>query len=495
MSASYDWSHPRTAHGFTGYVAEGGSKVAGLVVHLAMHTPFPTTEEDRLSSNIKRIAGTVVAIAKVGFMKAPYKKPSAKPGKPAAKDKTLEARAQPLLEVDQVRRAVFARVWICGGAGLSRRVQASEGTGEVLSVRLYNFVKANSNFDRGDRDDASVSTVRVGQMLTFALTEYTFGSDGDKLVFPEGVTGVVPANTVVEVVLNPSHNGSAGYGCKFSKARALPQSLYSYMTPAALEALPRTAAEALEFSRAQGEQNPALANCLERGRSAFYCNVNPTARVVDIREDVEFVRIECPHGSGQSAAPGVAGIDVAAEDLLRFTNTPEDLTAARTLVDMAIASGSLHMLVVHDDYYNRQEPSLSTFRGVPLVDAGGFLSPVAEASLQTSDASCTFVAPWRVPHDPRLQTVAIRVGTIPRQQPEGVPPQCPDLSLVSPASRFDRGYRLYVGNPGSGTEDGEDSFYVLNLVFNAGGARAGAGGGKRAGGGDGTEFKRVRLED
>ena len=103
MSASYDWAHPRTAHSFTGYVPEGSDKVAGLVVHLAMHTPFPTTEDDRVSSNIKRIAGTVLAIAKVGFMKAPYKKPSGKPGKAPVKDKALEARAQALLEVDQVR--------------------------------------------------------------------------------------------------------------------------------------------------------------------------------------------------------------------------------------------------------------------------------------------------------------------------------------------------------------------------------------------------------
>lgn len=475
MSASYDWSHPRTAHSFTGYVPEGGGKVAGLVVHVAMHTPFPTTEEDRVSSNIKRIAGTVLAIAKVGFMRAPYKKPSAKQGKAPAKDKSLDARAQPLLEVDQV----------------------SQSGGEVLSVRLYNFVKANSNFDRGDRDEA-YSTVRVGQMLTFALTEYTFGSDGDRRVFPEEVRGVLPAGTVVELVLNPSHNNSNGYGCKFSRARALPQSLYSYMTPGALEALPRTAAEAQQFGKAQGEQNPALANCLERGRYAFYCNINPLARVVDIREDLEFLRIECPRGGGNTPAPGVTAIDVPFADLMRFTNTPF-LTPARTLVDLAIAAGALNMLVVHDEYFNKQEPALGTFRGVPLVDAAAFLAPVQEGELQTSESACTFLAPWHVPHDPRLQTVALRVSTIPRSNAAGLPPPCPDLSLVAPESGFDRGYKLYVGNPGSGTADGEDSFYVLDLVFNAGGARSNSGGlGGRGGGGgagDGTVFKRVRFED
>ena len=345
----------------------------------------------------------------------------------------------------------------------------SQSGGEVLSVRLYNFVKANSNFDRGDRDDASASTVRVGQMLTFALTEYTFGSDGDKRVFPDGVRGVLPANTVVELVLTPSHNNSNGYGCKFSRARALPQSLYSYMTPGALEALPRT---------------------------AFYCNINPLARVVDIREDVPFLRIECPRGGGNSPAPGVSAIDVSCDDLMRFTNTPF-LTQARTLVDLAIAAGALNMLVVHDDYFNKQEPALCTHRGVPLVDAAAFLAPVQEGELQTSESACTFLAPWHVPHDPRLQTVALRVSTIPRSNPAGVAPPCPDLSLVSTDSAYERGYKLYVGNPGSGTADGEDSFYVADLVFNAGGARAQAGGARSGGGGagEGTVFKRVRFED
>jgi hypothetical protein len=372
----------------------------------------------------------------------------------------------------------------------------SQSGSEVLSARLYNFVKANSNFDRGDRDDASASTVRVGQMLTFALTEYTFGSDGDKRVFPDGVRGVLPANTVVELVLNPSHNNSNGYGCKFSRARALPQTLYSYMTPGALEALPRTAAEATQFGKAQGEQNPALANCLERGRTAFYCNINPLARVVDIREDVPFLRIECPRGGGNSPAPGVSAIDVSCDDLMRFTNTPF-LTQARTLVDLAIAAGALNMLVVHDDYFNKQEPALSTYRGAPLVDAAAFLAPVQEGELQTSESACTFLAPWHVPHDPRLQTVALRVSTIPKSNPAGVAPPCPDLSLVATDSAYERGYKLYVGNPGSGTADGEDSFYVADLVFNAGGARAQAGGARGGGGGagEGTVFKRVRFED
>ena len=80
MSAAYDWQPPRTTHRFAGY-APDGTKVAGLVVHVVTHTPFPTTEDDRVGSGVNRVSGTVVAIPKLGFVRAPYKKASAKPGK------------------------------------------------------------------------------------------------------------------------------------------------------------------------------------------------------------------------------------------------------------------------------------------------------------------------------------------------------------------------------------------------------------------------------
>ena len=49
-------------------------------------------------------------------------------------------------------------------------------------------------------------------------------------------------------------------------------------------------------------------------------------------------------------------------------------------------------------------------------------------------------------------------------QDSGVTPECPDLSIVSPECAFERRYKVYVGNPGTG--DGEDSCYLLGFFFN-----------------------------
>ena len=356
-----------------------------------------------------------------------------------------------------------------------------------MSVKMYNFHKANSNFDKGDRDESSVSVLAVGQVLSFGLSEYTFG--GDKPMFPEGTRGFIDPNSVVDLILTPSHNQSGGYGCKMSKVIPHASTLYSYMQPAGLESLKGGADAARAFCEEQAEKCGPVANCVDRSRFSLYGNVNPTAKVVDTRGDLDFVRIECPRGSGQTVLPGVQAVDVHFKDLRRFTNCPSDMTEARTLVDLAIAAGSLYLFATYDDYNSKQDPALSAFRGVPLIDANAFLSPVDEGRLDSGEEAVSFAAPWHVPQDPELKTIGFRVGTTPTAQAEGEPPQCPDLSIVSSSCAFERGYRVYVGNPGR--DGGDDSYYVLGFFFNCGGVREAQPG--VGGGGQATAFKRVRV--
>jgi hypothetical protein len=476
-TASYDWAPPRTAHAFTGYLQAGPDKAAGLVVRMALHTPIPKTAADWQESGMKRIVGTILGFPKLGFVSAPYTKKPAKSSKYQPPKDPAASRPQPLLEP----------------------VETSQG--EVTAVKVYNFHKANSTFDKGDRDESSVSVLAVGQAFTYMISEYLY----EKTVFADGSAGFIPAFSVVEIQLNPSHNQSGGYGVKIARIRAQAHSLYSLMGCAgALDRIQKSADAALEFVREQAKLCEPVCNNLEQARYGFYCSVDPTARVVDVRDDLEFVRIECPLSSGNSPAPGVQCVDVAHEDLMRFTNFPGDLVAARTLVDLAIAAGSLRMFVTFNDYYNKEESVLSQFRGVPLVDCASFLTPVQEGELETQEEAVTFPADWRVPHDPQLQSVAIRVGTIPREQEEGelsaednkhyAPPPCPDMPLVSPSCSFGRGYRVLVGNPGSGDQDADDAYYVLEAYFNAGRA-AGAGGGLSGSGAAGgvTGYKRVKI--
>jgi len=475
MTARHDWSRPRTAQQHIGYVQDGQNP-SGLVVRLLTHSVIPMTANDQVDYKVKRIIGTILSFPKLGYVSAPYSKKAKTGGK------------------DQ--------------ASPPKRLLESASTneyGEVTSVRVYGFSKVNSNYDKGPRDDDFCSVIKLGQTLNFYLNEFIW----EKGVFPEGSTGAIPAYSVVEMQLNPSHNQSNGYGLKITKISPQGPTIYSYLskTSSAYQALARTPEQAASFLKECAAASPSLANVLEQARYAFIADVDRSARVVDVREDLAFLRIECPAGSGRTPVPGVFHLDVAYSDMERFTNFPGDLTGARTLADFAIAAGALKVLVTYDDYYNHKEPALSQYRCVPLVDTEAFLVPVVEAQLETTDCAVTFPAPWSIPQDPGLSNVALRVFTVPVCQEEGEAPHddtfdikaclaapSPDMPLVSPICAFDKGYRVLAGNPGSGTAGGADAYYVLNFFFNAAPKSVmGAAGGGRMG--KTTGYKRVRLDD
>lgn len=470
-----DWAHPRSAAQHVGYIQDG-SNPTGLIVRLVTHGPVPTTAADQAEVKAKRLVGTILSFPKLGFISAPY----CKKAKAGAKDQ--QQQPKPLL------------------------VAASTAAGEVTAVKVYGFSKVNSNYDKGPRDDDYFSTLRLGQTLNFYLNEFVYDTK-EKAVFPEGCPGVIPPYSVVEVQLNPSHNQSGGYGLKLAKVVPQGPTLYSYLASSqGFKALQRTAEEASAFVKACATEDSAtVVNQVEQSRYAFVAAVDRSARVVDVREDLEFLRIECPSGSGATPVPGVYSLDVSFAELQRFTNFPGDVDGARTLVDLAIAAGALKVLATYDDYYNHKEPALGQFRCAPLVDTEIFLAPVAAAELETQQGSRTFKVDWALAHDAALQKVALRVSTVSICQEEGeaphddafdvkacVAPPSPDLVLVSPLCAMDRGYRVLVGNPGD-AERGEEPYYVLDCYFNAAPKSVtGAAGGKP---GRTTGYKRVRFED
>jgi len=472
MTARYDWSRPRYAQQFTGFASS--QNPTGLVVRMVNHSPIPTTAADQAEMKAKRIVGTILSFPKLGFVSAPYAK-KAKAGKepPAPPKRLLEPHTTDM--------------------------------GEVTSVRVYGFHKVSSNFDKGPRDDDFVSTLRVGQTLTFYLNEFMYDTSEKKTVFAEGCPGVIPPYSVVELQLNPSHNQSKGYGLKIAKITPQAPTLYSYLLRPASRLLCGTAEAAQHFAKDCAKECESVVNQVEQARFAFVSTVDRSARVVDIREDLEFLRLECPQGTCATPVPGVASLDVSFEVLQRFTNFPGDLNGARTLVDLAIAAGALRVLVTYDDYYNHKEPALGQYRCVPIVDAEAFLASVEEAKMETTSASVTFPVPWTLQQDPSLSCVAFRVFTVPVSQDEGEAPHddafdikecvqapCPDLPIQSPVCACEKGYRVLVGNPGQGEDD---DYYVLDCFFNAapktvmGGASGFAG----AQPGRTTGYKRVRV--
>lgn len=130
-SVTDDWKYPRTAKAFAGSDSTNSSST---VLRCITNSKIPCTAKEFASMGPTRIAMTVLSVAKLGWAKAPYKKPS--------KDKKVvqDPNAKPLFEVVQ------------------------EG-GNVVGLRMYSFKKAKSNFDRDEHDSSINSVIHIGQVL------------------------------------------------------------------------------------------------------------------------------------------------------------------------------------------------------------------------------------------------------------------------------------------------------------------------------------------
>jgi hypothetical protein len=132
------------------------------------------------------------------------------------------------------------------------------------------------------------------------------------------------------------------------------------------------------------------------------------------------------------------------------------------LLDFAIASGALRMVITKDEYLAKKEPRLSVFRGVPLIDVEVLLDPVTEHLLSPSvmdrdEVEVTFKSGWGLPG---VEQCGLSVGVTAIEKTSGAAPACSDLSLVSPACTFSHGYEVAV-------TDLTDKEALLITVFNA----------------------------
>ena len=127
-----DWKYPRTAKAFsnTDY-----TNPSSTILRCITNSRIPCTAREFASMGATRFTVTVLGLAKLGWAKAPYKKPN--------KDKKIQQ--------DPNAKALF-------------EVIRNEG-GVVSGVRFYSFKKAKSNFDRDDHDSSISAVIGVGSSL------------------------------------------------------------------------------------------------------------------------------------------------------------------------------------------------------------------------------------------------------------------------------------------------------------------------------------------
>jgi hypothetical protein len=315
-----DWAPPRSLRAFTGGASTTGiSNPPGTTVHAVVNTRIPCTSEEFTKQGKGHISVTIVAIKKLGYAYAPWKK---NPKGPKSTEPTKKLFDSPTM---------FSH--------------GHEKTYESISV--YTFPREGT-FDKGPRNDAMKCQLEVGQTFHFMLSEFMFERKGKgDSVFPDGVAAIEPFS-LIELVIgaHTQENADKGYGIKVEIVRPLDFSLYSYLQPMYMKMLLSKTPDAVYASVSDHAQSAegkyyTIRSTLESTNIGFLARVYPDAYVVKCPEgDKPFWRLVCDTtdaGRGVVELAGVQVLDIMQDDLLKFTNAGDNTLYARLLMDIAAA--------------------------------------------------------------------------------------------------------------------------------------------------------------
>lgn len=144
-------------------------------------------------------------------------------------------------------------------------------------------------------------------MVTFFLQDFQYtgendggGDDSKKTpVFPRDME-VIPAFTIVDIVIAPTHSqASQGFGMKLASiAPHASSTLYSYMSPnnngtGLLDLLPHSEAEAKQYYETREASCERIQSLIERTRECFYVRLPKGSFLVEYAEYPEYLRAVC----------------------------------------------------------------------------------------------------------------------------------------------------------------------------------------------------------
>ncbi len=368
------------------------------------------------------------------------------------------------------------------------------------SILMYSFLK-EGNGSRGERVDDKVSCVSSGNTIKLVLHDFMFeekkaGGEGSRNVFPADID-VIPAFSVVEVAINPANSGGfeEGFGVNITRIRPCGFTLYSMATPLGLELLPKTYAASVADAQAVVEVSPGLRRVVETRSTSFYGSAAQGSYVVKYSEDI--YRLVGPKENPSDPLSrhidvmdgGVFAVDIAKEDLLRFTNAVEaeeadSLVYAQCILDIAASAGALSLYIVHNEYLLRKDPNRSPFRGVPVLDTVKLLACVTG---DIKEGVKRFRFPFEVANmdEPFLgvETACVDNNSSGEEVPD-LP--CGDLVLASENARVRNAYPLTIGD--SGEED------IMSFLFVPKGSSAGGTGAGGRGGLERTDYRLLKKQ-
>ena len=295
---------------------------------------------------------------------------------------------------------------------------------------------------------------------------------GPKYVFPSDMD-FIPEFSVIDMRIMISNNQTeGGYGLKLQSVALHSTSLYSYLGPESLLLLPATEELAKKLAEEQQRANPFIQNNLESKNVAFFSKVPAGAFISATPVVPGYFRLVGPDGS--ELLPGVPCVDIAQEDLWKYTNLAsadsrapaqeqqETTLDAITLLDFASAASSLYVYIASVQNYKTGDANLSDYRGVPLIDVDQFLRDVKPDDATRNKLS--FPSSFAVAGMDSL-LFTLRTGPV---SSNGPLPALTDFALLREDTAVTRGYLVTIG-----TAELPD---IVRFVFNATGCLAGVGG-------------------
>ena len=304
-------------------------------------------------------------------------------------------------------------------------ITQNQETGPV--IKFYSFEKVSNNMEKGPRCDDITFELTTGNALNFWMDEKRL--EEMRKTTPDGLIRIEPF-TLCEIHIAPKNKDGAakGAGCKIVEVRPASFTLYSCVQD--IERFPPTVADARAALLKHQLAQPNIANDLVTNEPAFHVHVSHKAFVhedPDAPKDTGFVTL---------VNSGVDPIDIPLHTLMAYTNST-DKNQACSLLEMAVATSSLQMLVISNDYW--KTATQSALRGIPIINTELLLQSIIPA--RVGEQTC-FPTPHTAEVDDVVyniqihvdQVISICVDRIPHSltQIHRNPPQSPQDSRPRP---------------------------------------------------------------
>ncbi len=323
-------------------------------------------------------------------------------------------------------------------------------------MQMWSFKKAGIPADRGVRVDGTTWALEAGNTVLLWLREDSMlksiqdRSNGKVGPYSEfivpGNMSQIDALSLCEISIRSKNDDKCtdGKGIAISSVKPVSFSLHSCLADLAF--LSPSLAEARERQMVHVEGNPAVRLELETKDVPFWASVRREATLDDsfASSSMQYVRL-----CGFSNDTNVPEVDIPVDILFRYTNT-DRVDWACALLDMAITSGSLSVIVFSSEYWRKNGEC--GFRAIPIVDVEKLLSAVTPAAVARAPVVRLRIdgTPCAVLENPghivRLEggeyTPEILVGLTPEAVHSGSAPLCADFALTGRKTELAVGFAV-----------------------------------------------------